>query len=220
MIIHCKNGEQVETNPYIGEKMSSGARTILIGDKQVEEHELPVVGIEDWTLRYLTFANLLYVIAEDFSSQITRYYIIEQELVKGQVRIKDIYTSVEVEKTNDLEQFFRYNKEFERRNLIEVLVNKLSDSMYYVINSDELKRQMIDKLDNKEEEPKIVPENAVKPIKINTKVSVEGKTLADLSKETKIPYNTLWNRTHRLGLTVEQAVALGKGKRGGFKNKK
>ena len=213
MIIHCKNGVEVDNNPYLLDENIDG-RTIKVGDNSVCEYRLPAIRRGDRILKYLPFANLLYVIVEDTIQDINRYYILEQKLVKGKVQIENIYSTTRVGYANDLERFFKYNKEYERMNIVDFLTDGLKDYLGFAINTEELRQQIIDKLDGNNEDE----HSAVEAIEVTNVVG--DKSLSELARELSIPYNTLWNRVHRKGMSVAEAIELGRGQRGGFRGGK
>lgn len=214
MIIHCKNGVEVDNNPYLLDENIDG-RTIKVGDNSVGEYRLPAIRRGERILKYLPFANLLYVIVEDTIQDINRYYILEQKLVKGKVQIENIYSTTRVGYANDLERFFKYNKEYERMNIVDFLTDGLKDYLGFAINTEDLRQQIIDRLDGNNEV------EAASVEAIPTTPSIGNKTLTELAIELGMPYNTLWNRVHRKGMSIEDAVAMGRGKpRGKYKGGK
>jgi hypothetical protein len=208
MIIHCKNGVQVDTNPYIDFE----ERRVLVGNKWIRIFELPRIDNE-YRLYYLNFGSFIYLITRDSYQDIERCYIIEQKLEKGHIKVENVYTSVEVGNCNALHSFFKYNKEFERNNLTDYLSRIIDVSLGYIYDCETLVEQIVDRLDGNNER--------IEPVEVPPTTPVAGeKSLSELARELKIPYNTLWNRVHRKGMSVEAAIALGKGKRGGYRGGK
>ena len=205
MIIHCKNGVQVDTNPYI----DLDERRVLVGNKWIRICELPRIDNE-YRLYYLNFGSFIYLITRDAYQDIERCYIIEQKLEKGHIKIENVYTSIEVGKCNVLQPFFRYNKDFERSNLIDYLSTIVDISLSYVFDGRTLAEQIVDRIDGRND-----IEDRVEIVEVNT-----AKPLSEIAKEVGIPYNTLWNRVHRMGLSVDAALAMGQGKPRGKSAKK
>lgn len=200
MIIHCKNGVQVDTNPYIDFE----ERRVLVGNNWIRIFELPRLDNE-YRLYYLNFGSFIYLITRDTYQDIERFYIIEQKLEKGHIKIENVYTSVEVGNYNALHSFFKYNKEFERDNLTDYLSRIVDASLGYIYDCDTLVEQIVDRLDGNNE--------IIGPVEVPPTTPVTGeKSLSELTIESKIPYNTLWNRVNRMGMSIEDAVAMGRGK--------
>lgn len=205
MIIHCKNGVQADTNPYI----DLDERRVLVGNKWIRICELPRIDNE-YRLYYLNFGSFIYLITRDAYQDIERCYIIEQKLEKGCIKIENVYTSIEVGKCNTLQSFFKYNKEFERSNLTAYLSTIVDVSLSYVFDGKTLAEQIIEKLDGAKEIEVVEPVQvvAVKKRK-NRRAGLQlpkGKSLKDIAQENNIPYQTLWNRVHRRGLSLEKAL--------------
>jgi hypothetical protein len=210
MIIHCKNGLQVDTNPYI----DFNEMMVLVGNKWIRMCELPQIDNE-FHLYYLNFGSFIYLITYDTYQDIRRCYVIEQKLEKGHVKVENVHTSIRVGKSNTLEPFFRYNKEFERSNLTDYLSVIVDVSLSYMFDGKTLAEQIIDRLDRNNE----IKEITEKPVEVTELLN--KKSLSEIAREIGIPYNTLWNRVHRTKMTVEEAIAKGynkqRGKKGGNK---
>ena len=188
MIIHCKNGVQADTNPYI----DLDERRVLVGNKWIRICELPRIDNE-YRLYYLNFGSFIYLITRD-----------------AYIKIENVYTSIEVGKCNTLQSFFKYNKEFERSNLTAYLSTIVDVSLSYVFDGKTLAEQIIEKLDGAKEIEVVEPVQvvAVKKRK-NRRAGLQlpkGKSLKDIAQENNIPYQTLWNRVHRRGLSLEKAL--------------
>lgn len=211
MIVNCKNGLQVENNPFISVEDCNDSLRIRIGEKWIREYELPCIYLGNTEINYLTFSNLLYVIIRNTTVGIRRYYILEQRVVKNEIKIENIFSTVVVDKTNELERFFKYNEDFELDNLTLMLTETLNCTMSYAINAKALQQRIFDKL----HEDNLEPLEDTATIDDTFSEKIKGKKLKQIAEEFDIPYNTLWSRINRKGKTLEEAIKMGKGKRGG-----
>lgn len=203
MRVNCKNGLEIENNPYINDITTL---ELKVGTNNVLLRDLPAIPDADFTIRYLPFANLLYVVLEEPYNNITRIYIIEQELVKNEAKLKNIYSTVEVDWKNPLEKFFRYNEEFERDNVRHCLCGGLMMKLPYAINANELRKQ-IDELLYANKETVAEPVADVEEEQIEE--TQPTQTISELAKQHGIAYNTLWGRIRNKHMSVEEALAIG-----------
>ena len=209
--INCLNAKQIDKNPYVEDN-----NLIKIGEKFIHYQSLPKLDTDDdkFDMYYLNFGNLLYFVIEDFNNKIASFYIIEQKIEDGKVIIENIYTTTIVPDRNVLCDFFKYNETWERNNILTNLCENIDYHLNYVMNSEKFHNDIELCLNNIKEAQKLEESNKMlnkfnknfeKPKmlkKINKKIN-----LKELAKQTGIPYNTLWNRINRAGMTVEEATA-------------
>lgn len=208
MIVNCRNGLEIESNPYVEPNSLDGA-LIKIGIKNVPAHRLPTIQNSEFTIRYLPFANLIYVVLEEPTNYITRIYVLEQELVNNEVKIKNYYSTIIVDCKNTLCRFFRYDEGFERDNVVHCLCGGLSIELPYAISSTALRSQLEDLLKaNKQSILNPIAESEEKPEEKPEEPQMT-QSIRELAKEHGIAYNTLWGRIRNRHMTVEEALAVG-----------
>ena len=204
MIIHCKNLEKSDNNPYITE-----TGLIKVGENTIFKDILPQIeGTNVVTNRYLNFANLLYVVTSNAISDIEKTFIIEQVLDNGKIKIKNIYSTIRVGESNELHEMFNYNKEYIKSVLERDILNALY-SLDYAINLDSLQEQIKQVLDRKEVS---IPELEIPKPKIEL-----SKSISELARQAGVSYGTMWGRLNVRHMTPEEAV---KSKKRGGKNAK
>lgn len=218
MKIILKNGKEVgiEEIPYITDDGK-----FIIGKNEVKSWELPSKDVEMFKeLYYANYSNLTYIAIRDNGNDMVFQYVIEQELKdNNRIIVKNIYSTIEAN-SEPLSIFFRYNKAYVFNDITETLTKILNKAIGYLINTNLLKDQLGEALMRNE---RLVVETNDKPIietpikkeflekglkatKGKDKVDPKAINLKQIAEETGIKYNTLWNRIHRAGMTLEEAV--------------
>lgn len=195
MIVHSKNLKEINENPY----MTEDGR-LKVGENIVDRESLPQIPYNACVhVHYLNFANLLYVTATNDRTHINKSFILEQELIEGKIKIKNIYSTIEVEESNELHKFFNFNSEYIKDVLKRNIVTYLC-CLDYAINLDNLQEQIEQHLE-KQDKP-IIP-------KTDISINFQNKSLQKIAKEVGISYGTLWSRTRVKGMSLEEAIKLG-----------
>ena len=219
MKIILKNGKEVgiEQIPYITDEGK-----FIIGKNEVEYYDLlgKIVN-QNENLWFVNYSNLYFIAIEDSSNDMLFKYVIEQELKNNnKISIKNIYCTMEAS-SEPLSIFFKYNKPYVFNNITEQLPKTLSDTIGYLINRESLRDQLGEALIRNEravvetndkpitETPikKEFLEKGLKATKGKDKIDPKTINLKQIAEETGIKYNTLWNRIHRTGMTLEEAVS-------------
>lgn len=218
MKIILKNGKEVgiEEIPYITDEGK-----FIIGKNEVKSWELPSKDVEMFKeLYYANYSNLTYIAIRDNGNDMVFQYVIEQELKDNKIIVKNIYSTIEAN-SEPLSIFFRYNKAYVFNDITETLTKILNKAIGYLINTNLLKDQLGEALIRNE---RVVVETNDKPIietpikkeflekglkatKGKDKIDPKAINLKQIAEETGIKYNTLWNRIHRTGMTLEEAVS-------------
>lgn len=193
MQVTCQNERKISVD-FIDENTKK--IKLFDADIEINLEEIPMIKKDNKKIYYMTAGNYIYIILENEISMILKAYVLEQKIEKDKLFIDNIYSSIIVDKQNELEPFFRYLEDFEVNNIENNLL-KVIDEIPIIFEKDYLK----DKI--KEFIYLIKNEDIVEK-----KFEVDGKRYNSLNKIAKInniPRSTLVYRLGK-GDTIEQAI--------------
>lgn len=227
MQVACVKGKEMFASKNIIVNEDS-IEFVIIGteDVRINLDNIPCLKLIDEEIYYTQIGTCMYFALKDNKNKIVFLYIIEQELERGTLKIKDIYSTTYVSKENILERFFRFNTEFEQKNLrvrlpelikkFDVIIEKdfLINKIFEYLETEAIKeittmQTPIIKTSSLEEMFKIKKEvkskSNAKPRRPITCYGVEYRSMKQFCEAFNLPHTSVFQFFER-GLTAEEIV--------------
>lgn len=216
MIVNCLKGKEIlEGSIFNDEK-------IKINDTvSLHYEQLPYIELANERIYFAQIGMFIYIVRADFINNCEFLFGIEQEIKDSKMQIKNIYSTTIVNMANILERFFRYDEDFEKeyvRNVLESSIDMLDvivDKEYlkekikaYFKTSDVLELTETTEMPKLSELVKKVEENKYKNKNEEVLFNFRGKeytSYKDFAKDYKLCYATVLRRV-KTGATLDELV--------------
>lgn len=216
MIVNCLEGKEIlEGSIFNDEK-------IKINDTvSLHYEQLPYIELANERIYFAQIGMFIYIIRADFINNCEFLFGIEQEIKDSKMQIKNIYSTTIVNLANIFERFFRYDEDFEKkyvRNVLESSIDMLDvivDKEYlkekikaYFKTSDVLELTETTEIPKLSELVKKVEENKYKNKNEEVLFNFRGKeytSYKDFAKDYKLCYTTVLRRV-KTGATLDELV--------------
>lgn len=196
MEITYHNGKKIETNDYITVEKDN-IEAVLLDGRNIAVECLPRLLTPDYVdLRYLNYGARTFVIYKNTKEKIQRFYTYEQKIVHNKMEVVDYMATTIIPYDHPLKFLINkdiYSKEYDIQVMCELTDNLTR--IEYMINPYSIYNQIV---------------SFVFPITKDTEV--KEKSLTEVSKETGIPYKTLWGRVKQYKMSLDEAVSMGHNK--------
>lgn len=216
MIINSKNGMQTEESLVEIENNDIKAIKIKDTNRFVDIDFVPYINVAGVRIYYITRGNTTYVVQKDYEYNIQNAYVFEQVFKDNRLKIENVYTTTVINDNYPLITLIKYNREYEKSNLLVILPNILGFFKEFV-EQVSIREQLKEVLENrlKEERPQPEQANEIKKAKpfVSRKphaVKYNGKVYKNL-KEFSIAYNMsykmVWKYHKKDGLSLDEVVS-------------
>ena len=236
-IVSCLKFEELKQSEIVrfNEENPNNIKAVLIKllgtDKEITLYKMPYA-----TRNYYVQIGTCMYIGDDSEDEIFFLYVIEQEIKNGKLNIKNIYTEAITQTGTILADFFKYDKEFQEKNLRRRLIDNI-DNIDVIIDKEYLKEKIREYLDREDidtvEESNIIEEiekdKDIKPIaeihfprksvkmggyQVGQKITcngVEYKSKSAFINAYNLPHTSVWTLLSQ-GKSPEEIVEMYKGK--------
>ena len=215
MIINSKNGMQCEDSIVHIENNDIKGIKIKDTNRIVDISLIPHIEIADIKIYYVTRGNTTYVIQKDSNFRIQSAYMFEQVFKNNTLKIENVYTTTIITDNYPLITLIKYNREYEKSNLLDILPTILG-YFHNFVEPVSIREQLKEVLENRLKEERPQPEQA-KEIKkpkpfISRKpheVKFGGKyykNLKEFSSAYGMPYKVIWKKHKKEGKSLEELV--------------
>lgn len=123
MIVNCLKGKEIFEGSIFNGKEIKINDTVSLNYEQ-----LPYIELAEGKIYFAQIGMFIYIISLDYINNCNFLFGIEQEIKDSKMQIKNIYSTTIVNISNILERFFKYDEEFEKeyvRNVLESSINML-----------------------------------------------------------------------------------------------
>lgn len=216
MIINSKNGMQcegsivqVENNDIVGIKIKDTNRIVDIS-------LIPHIEIADIKIYYITRGNTTYVVQKDSNFKIQSAYVFEQVFKDNRLKIENVYTTTIINDNYPLITLIKYNREYEKTNLLDTLPTILGCFNNFV-DAISIREQLKEVLENRLKEERLQPEQVKEIKKPKTFISRKShevkyngkvyKNLKEFSSAYGMNYKLVWKYYKKDGLSLGEIIS-------------